>query len=104
MRREKTEYANYSYRLVSMPCCEKFDIQDENYKNNVIPSDAKNIITIEAGSGLSWYKYIKNNGKVISIDTYGASGKAQDLFEHFGFTVERVLDVANELLDAQQEF
>tara|TARA_R110000868_G_scaffold162538_5_gene393961 strand:- start:18935 stop:21007 length:2073 start_codon:yes stop_codon:yes gene_type:complete len=89
----------YSIRIVSMPCVEKFEMQKIQYQNTIIPNDVKNTITIEAGAGLGWYKYIKNKGKVISIDTYGESGKANDLFKHFGFTKENVYNEAIKLLE-----
>ncbi len=82
-----------------MPCVEKFGMQKIQYQNTIMPNDVKNTITIEAGAGLGWYKYIKNKGKVISIDTYGESGKANDLFKHFGFTKENVYNEAIKLLE-----
>lgn len=92
---------NYSIRVVSMPCSEKFDTQDESYKNSVLPENTKNIMTIEAGATLGWYKYIKNKGIALGIDSYGKSARASDLFKFFGFTKENVCKKAIELLNSK---
>lgn len=71
--------------VVSMPCMELFEEQDETYKSEVLGS--KPIISVEAGSTFGWHKYAK---KTIGIDTYGASAPADKLFEHFGLTAESI--------------
>ena len=80
------EKDNFSIGLVSMPCCELFDIQSKEYKLKTLP---KNIakVSIEAGSTIGWYKYAN---KCIGIDSFGASGSGSDVFDYFGFTVEKV--------------
>ena len=80
---------NKKVQLVSMPSTSVFDIQSTEYKNTVL-SKAKYKIAIEAGVADTWYKYIGNNGLIISIDTFGESAPAKDLFAHFGFTVEKI--------------
>jgi len=97
----KDREKNYSIRVVSMPCSEKFDMQDEVYRNTVLPNNAKNIMTIEAGATLGWYKYIQNKGVALGIDTYGKSAKASDLFKLFGFTKENIYKEAIKLLDSK---
>lgn len=82
--------------VVSMPCLEEFMAQTPDYKKEVL----KNLpmLVIEAGSSGLWYKLIKANGAVFGIDTFGESGKAEDLFKHFGFTVENVIKQVKSLL------
>lgn len=77
-------------QLVSMPSTSIFDGQDKAYKQKVL-SKAKYKIAIEAGVADTWYKYVGTDGLIISIDTFGESAPAGDLFEHFGFTTDKVL-------------
>lgn len=74
-------------RVISMPSVEIFESQDEKYKEKILP---KNIHTlaVEAGCKIGWYKYAD---EVIGMESYGASGKGEDLFEHFGFTKEAII-------------
>jgi transketolase len=72
-------------RLVSMPCCELFDKQDSEYKENILPKNIKKI-SIEAGGTNMWYKYADYT---YGIDRFGESGKMNDLKEYFGFTVQK---------------
>jgi transketolase len=85
-------------QLVSMPSTSLFDKQSTDYKNLVIPQ-AKYKIAIEAGSDGSWYKYVGSNALIISVDTFGESAKAADLFHHFGFNVEQVISKINQYLE-----
>jgi transketolase len=80
-------------RVVSMPCCELFDAQSEEYRDHVLPRAAARI-AIEAGVSDGWWRYVGGTGDVIGIDRFGASAPAKDLFEHYGFTVEKVLEAA----------
>lgn len=84
-------------QLVSMPCTSIFDEQDIAYKQQVIPNDAK-IVVIEAGVTGLWYKYVGNTGLVIGLDKFGESAPAKDLFNHFGFTTDKVLAKINQFL------
>jgi transketolase len=82
-------------RLISMPCTQLYDIQSNEYKENILPKNIKKI-SIEAGSTLGWYKYADY---VYGIDRFGESGKMNDLKEKFGITVDRfskfILDILN---------
>ena len=78
-------------RVVSMPCFEEFEKQDKEYKESVLPANVRARVCVEAGSSYSWYKYAGTTGEILSMDTFGASGPAKILFEHFGFTVENVV-------------
>ena len=84
-------------RVVSMPCVEAFDAQDEAYRESVLPSGVTKRMAIEAGVTQGWYKYVGCDGKVFGLDTFGESAPAGDLFEFFGFTADRVAEEARKL-------
>ncbi|MDR3598071.1 transketolase-like TK C-terminal-containing protein, partial [Clostridium sp.] len=79
-------------RVISIPSFELFDAQDEAYKESVMPKAVRERVAVEALTSFGWHKYVGLDGEVISLDTFGASGKAEVLFEQFGFTVENVVD------------
>lgn len=83
-----------SIRVVSMPCCELFDLQSKEYKENILPRDIKKM-SLEAGCTLGWYKYADF---VYGIDTFGESGKMNDLKEYFEFTVKKIICYINKIL------
>ncbi|MCM2972737.1 transketolase [Larsenimonas suaedae] len=84
-------------RVVSMPCTTLFDEQDAEYRNAVLPNDVRKRLAIEAAIPSTWYKYVGLDGDVIGMTSYGESGKAEDLFKHFGFTVDNVIKRAEAL-------
>ncbi|MHA6492082.1 transketolase [Pseudomonas borbori] len=86
-------------RVVSMPCTSVFDAQDAAYKQSVLPVEVGARIAIEAAHADYWYKYVGLDGRIIGMTSFGESAPAPALFEHFGFTVENVLETAAELLD-----
>ncbi len=77
-------------RLVSMPSTDTFDRQSAEYRESVLPAAVTRRVAIEAGATLSWWKYVGSGGTVLGIDTFGASGKAAELFRHFGLTPEKL--------------
>ncbi len=85
-------------RVVSMPCCEVFDRQSAEYKEQVLPAAVRARVAIEAGTTTTWYKYVGLDGKVLGLDHYGASGPAAKLFERYGFTVENAVAFGKALL------
>ncbi|MEC8917420.1 MAG: transketolase [Pseudomonadota bacterium] len=85
-------------RVVSMPCTSAFDEQDESYRESVLPKSVRSRLAVEAAIPSTWYKYVGLDGDVIGMTTYGESGKASDLFKHFGFTVDNVVARAEKLL------
>ena len=87
-------------RVVSMPCREWFDGQDQDYKDSVIPPDIKARVSIEAGVGFGWRDLVGDAGRIISINHYGASAAGSLLFKEFGFTSETVVAAAQSSLDA----
>ena len=84
-------------RVVSMPSTDCFDAQDAAYKESVLPASVSKRVAIEAGITDYWYKYVGLNGAIIGMTSFGESAPADALFEHFGFTVENVVSVANNL-------
>ncbi len=85
-------------RLVSMPCTSVFEAQDEDYREAVLPRAVTARLAVEAGATLGWWKYVGSRGRVLGLDRFGASGKAADLFPHFGFTADNVQSLVRELL------
>ena len=78
-------------KVVSMPCMELFDKQPEDFRKEIIEENSL-IITIEAGSIISWQKYIKNKGMNIGIDKYGESAPYKDVYSHLGLSEEKIVD------------
>jgi transketolase len=79
--------------VVSMPCAELFDEQDAAYRADILPKDMLRV-SIEAGVTLGWQKYV-GEGLTIGIDSFGASGPADQLFKHFGFSVDAIVSKIN---------
>jgi len=79
-----------STQVVSAPCLEWFDRESESYRESVIPASALRV-SIEAGIAQGWREYVGDSGVIISLDHYGASASASQLFTEFGFTVENVV-------------
>ncbi|MCR8090314.1 transketolase, partial [Pseudomonas aeruginosa] len=86
-------------RVVSMPCTSVYEQQDESYKQSVLPVEVGARIAIEAAHADYWYKYVGLDGRIIGMTSFGESAPAPALFEHFGFTLDNVLAVAEELLE-----
>jgi transketolase len=78
-------------RVVSMPCTELFEEQDDNYKESVLPASCSARVAIEAGASLSWYKYVGLKGAVVGIDRFGASAPYKEIYEKLGVTVEHLV-------------
>ena len=83
---------NIHVRVVSMPCMELFDRQSKEYRESVLPDEIRCRVAVEALGGKSWYKYIGLDGKLVCMNSFGASAPGSVLFRHFGFTVENVAD------------
>jgi transketolase len=85
-------------RAVSMPSWELFEQQGQGYRNEVLPPDVTARLAVEAGASSGWCKYVTDRGTTISIDRFGASAPAKEVFRHYGFTVENVVNRARSLL------
>ncbi|MCX7126205.1 MAG: transketolase, partial [Gammaproteobacteria bacterium] len=77
-------------RVVSMPCCERFKIQDDKYREKVLPEKIRARLAVEAGVPDYWYQFVGSDGAIIGINTFGASAPAEELWKAYGFTVENV--------------
>ncbi|MDK7047839.1 transketolase [Corynebacterium sp. UMB0012] len=97
---KELEAAGTATRVVSAPCLEWFDEQDDAYRESVLPSEVQARVSIEAGIAMPWHKYTGSFGRTISIEHYGASAPAGELFEKFGFTTAAVVEAAQESLAA----
>ena len=89
-------------RVVSMPCQELFNAQSAEYKESILPNKVRARVAIEALSGFGWEKYTGLDGAVICMPGFGASGPASQLFEHFGFTPEHVVEVTRKVIAANK--
>ena len=96
--REQLEAENIPTRVVSMPCWEFFDEQSAEYKESVLPKNVKARLAIEAGVSLGWSKYVGDTGDTLTVDKFGASAPAEDVFRDYGFTVENVITKVKNLL------
>ena len=85
-------------RVVSMPSMEVFEQQSEEYKNSVLPKSCRKRVAVEALSDFGWHRYVGLDGKVVSMNGFGASGPADKLFKKFGFTPENVADTVRSIL------
>ena len=98
--REQLQAAGVPTRVVSMPCVEWFEEQDQDYKESVLPPSVKARVAVEAGIGLTWHKYVGDAGRIVSLEHFGASADAKVLFREFGFTPEAIAAAARESLTA----
>lgn len=85
-------------RVVSMPCQEFFDQQDEQYKEAVLPNAMRKRLSVEMASSFGWHKYVGLDGITMSIDEFGKSAPAQDVIQSYGFTVDGVVENIEKLL------
>lgn len=88
---------DYKVRVVSMPCMDLFEEQTEEYKESVLPKAVRRRVAIEALSDFGWGRYVGLDGACVTMTGFGASGPANQLFEHFGFTAEHVAEVVKAL-------
>ncbi len=96
--REKLEAEGIATRVVSMPCCELFDEQPEDYRNEVLPPSVTARLSIEAGVRQGWDRYVGSAGGFVALDRFGASSPGDVALRELGFNVENVLAQAKALL------
>jgi transketolase len=87
-------------RLVSMPCWDLFEKQDETYRRSVLPPEIRARVAVEQAATLGWDRYVGLDGRIIAMHTFGASAPLADLQKKFGFTAEKVLEAARSLVTA----
>ena len=95
---EALEAEGIPTRVVSLPCWELFDLQDQAYRDEVLPPDVRARVSVEIGVSLGWERWVGDAGAIIGLDHFGASAPAGTIFEHFGFTTERVTDVGRRVV------
>ncbi|WP_392960665.1 transketolase [Streptomyces sp. LN245] len=98
--RELLEAEGVGTRVVSMPSVEWFEEQSPEYRARVLPPSVKARVAVEAGIGLTWYRYVGDAGRIVSLEHFGASADAGTLFAEFGFTADNVAAAARESLAA----
>jgi len=96
--REQLEAEGIGARVVSMPSVEWFEEQPREYRDSVLPPSVRARVAIEAGIGLTWYRFTGDAGRIVSLEHFGASADAQTLFAEYGFTAENVAAAARESL------
>ena len=95
---ETLEGEGIASRVVSLPCWERFDAQDQAYRDDVLPPSVRKRVSVEVGVSLGWERWVGDEGAIIGLDHYGASAPAGTIFEKFGFTADRVTDVARRVV------
>lgn len=96
---DELEAKGIDARVVSIPSFEVFNAQDEEYKESVLPNNVRKRVAVEALTSFGWHQYVGLDGRIISLDTFGASGNAVALFKQFGFTVENVVNETMKLFN-----
>ncbi|GAA1156635.1 transketolase [Ornithinicoccus hortensis] len=89
-----------SARVVSLPCREWFDAQDQSYRNEVLPPDVRARVSVEAGIAQGWRELVGDAGRTVSLEHFGASADYQRLYTEFGITAEAVAAAARESIAA----
>jgi transketolase len=95
---EELSAENIRSRVVSMPCCELFDRQDDAYRDQILPPSVSARVSVEEASTMGWDRYVGSDGVKIGMHTFGTSAPLKDVQTKFGFTPERVAEAAKELL------
>ena len=86
-------------RLVSMPSWEIFDLQPQEYREEVLPPAVRARVSVEQGSTLGWERFVGTEGAIVGMRTFGASAPLKDVQKKFGFTPESIIEVCNEQLE-----
>src|SRR3954452_21691830 len=90
-------------RVVSIPCVELFEAQDEAYRESVIPRSVPARLAVEAGASMGWWKWVGDRGDVVGMDRFGASGAGAAVLEHFGFTADNIASRARDILEGAND-
>jgi transketolase len=86
-------------RVVSMPCMDTFTEQDDAYRDSVLPPSVRARVAVEAASPMGWDKWIGPDGAFLGMTTFGESGPAPEVYEHFGITAEKAAELGRSILD-----
>ena len=96
---ELLEEDGIAARVVSAPCLDRFAAQDQDYRDSVLPPDVRARVSVEAASPLGWSTWVGEDGEAIGMTTFGASAPQPALYEHFGFTPEKVAERARAVVE-----
>ena len=99
---EKLAEEGVSVRVVSFPSWELFEEQDQEYQDSVLLPDLKKRLAVEAGVGQGWYRWVGSQGRILSVETFGASAPGSQVFKEYGFTVENVINKARNLVKEER--
>jgi transketolase len=95
---EKLRSEDVRARVVSLPSWYLFDLQPAEYRQSVLPNAVQARVAVEQGSTLGWDRYVGPQGQIVGMHTFGASAPLKEVQGKFGFTPERVVEAARELL------
>ncbi|NJP05490.1 MAG: transketolase [Chloroflexaceae bacterium] len=87
-------------RVVSMPCCELFDQQDQDYRDAVLLPSVTARVAVEAAASFGWQRYVGSQGRIVGIDTFGVSAPGAEVFRYYGLTAERVAATVKDVVHA----
>jgi transketolase len=96
---KKLEDDGVKARVVSMPCMDTFTHADESYREEVLPAACRARVAVEAASPLGWDKWIGEAGCFLGMETFGESGPAKDVYEHFGITADHAVELARKTME-----
>ncbi|MDP9384760.1 MAG: transketolase [Actinomycetota bacterium] len=99
---EALEAEGRRVRVVSMPCMDRFTTQDQAYRDSVLPPAVRARVAVEAASPFGWHRWVGEAGEIQAMEGYGASAPGAQLFEHFGFTGEKVAEKARRSFERAQ--
>ncbi|MYB34562.1 MAG: transketolase [Gammaproteobacteria bacterium] len=97
------ELNDIKVRVVSMPSTDRFSEQDAEYRESVLPSSVRRRVAVEAGVGALWAEYVGLDGAVVSIETFGESAPANDVFEHFEMTTDTLIEAVRQQMESHQK-
>jgi transketolase len=98
-----TQETHIKVRVISMPCVDVFDKQEQSYKDAILPQAVRKRIAIEAASQDYWFRFVGLDGKIIGLNSFGESAPAETLFKYFGFTETHVIESVKKLLSTSGE-
>jgi transketolase len=88
----------HNIRVVSMPSTDKFDAQDDDYKNTVLPGECRKRIAVEAGIPDYWRKYVGLDGHILGVPGFGESAPGDDVYDHFSINTENLINIIKDIL------
>jgi len=95
---DSEELTEKKIRVVSMPCTTVFDSQSAEYRESILPASVTARVAVEAAVKDGWYKYVGLSGAIVGMSGFGESAPAKELFEYFGFTVDKVVETVNSVI------